>query len=93
MAVVTHQAEKIGLMTVRASVRTGVRKVLLLACAVNFTAGTPTPRLCPVVQWSVYWAPIRTARALILAGARCCALETCGKKMRAPLLGLAKPVY
>ena len=43
-------------------------KVLLLTCVVNCTAGTPTPRLCPVVQWSVHWAPSRTA------------LETCGKK-------------
>ena len=55
-------------------------KVLLLACVVNCTAGTPTPRLCPVVQWSVHWAPSRTTRVLVLAGARCCALETCGKK-------------
>ena len=47
---------------------------------VNRTAGTPTPRLCPVVQWSVHWAPSRTTRVLVLAGARRCALETCGKK-------------
>ena len=32
-------------------------------------------------------------RVLVLAWARCCALETCGKKMRAPLLGLAKSIY
>ena len=62
-------------------------KVLLLTCVVNCTAGTPTPRLCSVVQWSVHWAPSRTTRFLVLAGARCCALETCRKKMRAPLLG------
>ena len=69
-------------------------KVLLLTCVVNCTAGTPTPRLCPVVQWSVHWAPSRTTRVLVLAGARRCALETCGKKkMRAPLLGLAKSLY
>ena len=69
-------------------------KVLLLTCVVNCTAGTPTPRLCPVVQWSVHWAPSRTTRVLDLAGARRCALEMCGKnKMRAPLLGLAKPIY
>ena len=55
-------------------------KVLLLTCVVNCTAGTPTPRLCPVVQWSVHWAPSRTTRVLVLAGARRCALETCGKK-------------
>ena len=30
---------------------------------------------------------------LVLAGTRRCALETCGKKMRAPLLGLAKSIY
>ena len=32
-------------------------------------------------------------QVLVLAGARCCALETCGKKMQAPLLGLAKSIY
>ena len=55
-------------------------KVLLLTCVVNCTAGTPTPRLCPVVQWSVHWAPSRTTRVLVLVGARPSALETCGKK-------------
>ena len=30
--------------------------------------------------WSVYWAPSRTTRVLVLAGARRCALETCGGK-------------
>ena len=29
---------------------------------VNCTTGTPTPRLCPVVQWSVHRAPSRTTR-------------------------------
>ena len=74
----------------------GVRpyKVLLSTCVVNCTAGTPTPRLCSVVQWSVHWAPSRAIRVLVLAGARRCALKTCGeKKMRAPLLGLAKSLY
>ena len=69
-------------------------KVLLLTCTVNCTMGTPMPRLCPVVQWSVYWAPSWTTQVLVLAGARCCALETCRKKkMRAPLLGLAKSIH
>ena len=40
-------------------------KVLLLTCVANCTAGTPTPRLCPV-----HWAPSRTTRVLVLAGAR-----------------------
>ena len=68
-------------------------KVLLLTCVVNCTAGTPTPRLCSVVQWSVHWVLSRTTRVLDLTGARRCALETCGKKMRAPLLGLVKSIY
>ena len=68
-------------------------KVLLLTCVVNCTAGTPTPRLCPVVQWLVHWAPSRTTRVPVLAGTRRCALETCGKKMRAPPLGLAKSIH
>ena len=55
-------------------------KVLLLTCVVNCTAGTPTPRLCPVVQWSVHWAPSRTTWVLVLAGARRCALKTRQKK-------------
>ena len=62
-------------------------KVLLLTCVANCTAGTPTPRLCPVVQWAVHWAPSRTTRVLVLAGTRR------WKKMRAPLLGLAKSTY
>ena len=36
-----------------------------------------------------HWAPSRTTRVLFLAGARCCALETCRKKMRVPLSDLA----
>ena len=65
-----------------------------LTCVVNCTAGTPMPRLCPVLQWSVHWTPSRTTRVLVLAGARRCALETCEKKnMWAPLLGLAKSIY
>ena len=55
-------------------------KVLLLTCVVNCTAGTPTPRLCLVVQWSVHWTPSRTTQVLVLAGARRCALKTCRKK-------------
>ena len=55
-------------------------KVLLLTCVVNCTAGTPMPQLCPVVQWSVHWAPSRMTRVLVLARARHCALETCRKK-------------
>ena len=47
----------------------------------------------PVVRWSVHWAPSRKTRVLVLTGARRCALETCGKKIRAPLLGLAKSIY
>ena len=56
--------------------------------------GHANATLCSVVQWSVYWAPSRTTRVLVLAGARRCALETYGKKiMWAPLLGLAKSIY
>ena len=52
------------------------------------------PQLCSVVQWSVHWALSRMTWVLVLAGARRCALETCGKKkMQAPLLGLAKSIY
>ena len=69
-------------------------KVHLLTCVVDCTVGTPTPWLCSVVQWSVHWALSRTTQVLVLAGARRCALETCGKKkMRALLLGLAKSIY
>ena len=80
--------KKFGCMTLRPY------KVLLLTCVVNRTLGTPTPRLCPVVQWSVHWVPSQMTWVLVLAGAMHCALETCGKKkMRAPLLGLAKSIY
>ena len=55
-------------------------KVLLLTCVVNCTAGMSMPLLCPVVEWSVHWAPSWTTWVLVLARARCCALETCGEK-------------
>ena len=42
--------------------------------------GHANARLCSVVQWSVHWAPSGTTRVLVMAGARRCALETCGKK-------------
>ena len=52
------------------------------------------PWLCPVVQWSVYWAPSWTTWVLVLVGVRRCALEMCGEeKMQASLLGLAKSIY
>ena len=75
--VVTHQAKKIWMYdctTIR------LYKVLLLTCMVNCTVGTPMPWLCPVVQWSVHWAPSRTTWVVVLAGARRFALEMCGKK-------------
>ena len=34
-------------------------KVLLSTYVVNCTVGTPTPRLCSVVQWSVHWLWVR----------------------------------
>ena len=40
----------------------------------------PTARLCPVVQWSVHWAPSQMTRVLVLARARRFALEKCRKK-------------
>ena len=78
MVVETHQAEKIWTYD-RTTVRPTVQGATL-TCVVNCTAGTPTPRPCPVVQWSVHWAPSRTTRVLVLAGARRCALGTCRKK-------------
>ena len=69
-------------------------KVLLLTCVVNCTVGTPTPWPCSVVQWSVHWALSWMTQVLVLVKARHCALETCRKKkVRAPLLGLAKSIY
>ena len=39
---------------------------------------------------ALFSSPVVSAlvRALVLAGGRRCTLKTCGKKMRAPLLGL-----
>ena len=68
-------------------------KVLILTCVVNCTAGTPTPRLCSVVQWSVHWAPSRTTRVLVLARKGVVLLRRSGKKIRAPLSGLVKSIY
>ena len=55
-------------------------KVLLLTCVVKCTTGMPMLWLCLVVQWSVHWALSQKTQVLVLAGARHCALETCGKK-------------
>ena len=52
----------------------------LLTCVVNCDRGEANTRLCSVVQWSVHWAPSQTTQVLVLAGARRCVLETCGKK-------------
>ena len=75
-------------MTVRTYDR--LYKVLLLTCVINCTTCTPTPQLCPVVQWSVHWAPSWTIWVLVLA---IMPLGHAEKKMRAPLLGLAKSIY
>ena len=75
--VVTHQAKKIWMYD---CTTIQLYKVLLLTCVVNCTAGTPMPWLCPVVQWSVHWAPSRTTWVLVLAGARRFDLEMCGEK-------------
>ena len=86
---VTHQAEKIWLYD-RTTVQGAIFNMRGQLCHKH----AKLPQLCSVVQWSVHWAPSWTTQVLVLAGARCCALEMCGeKKMRAPLLGLAKSMY
>ena len=67
-------------LDVRPYDRTTVRpyKVLVLKCVVNCTAGTSTPWLCSVVQWSVRWASSGTTRVLVPAVAR--PLRRAGKK-------------
>ena len=71
--VVTHRAEKICMYD-----RTTVQ-------GATFNIRGQRGHASSVVQWLVHWAPSRTTRVLVLAGAKRCALETCGKKMRAPL--------
>ena len=51
------------------------------------------PRPCPVVQWSVHWAPSWTTWVPVLAGQGIVPLRHAEKKMGAPLLGLAKSIY
>ena len=70
----------IDLMNVTEEVTIHTYKVLLLTCVVNCTAGTPTPRLCPVDQWSVHWAPNRTTRVLVLTEPGAVPLRRAGKK-------------
>ena len=46
------------------------------------------------VQWSVHWTLSWTTRVLVLRqGQGIVPLRCVGKKMRAPLLGLAKSIY
>ena len=66
-------------------------KVLLLTCAVNCTAGTPKAQLCPVVQWSMHWAP--SWMTWVQGKALCLYEDLHEKKMHAPPLGLAKSIY
>ena len=73
--VVTHQAEK-NLMYDRTTVQ-GATFNLRGQLYRGHTKGTA---LYSIVQWSVHWASSRATRVLVLAGAWCCALETCGKK-------------
>ena len=67
-------------------------KVLLLTYVVNCIAGTPTPRLCPVVRQCT---ELRVGRpgSYSWPGQGLVPLGSAGKKMRAPLLGLAKSIY
>ena len=81
--VVTHRAEKICMYD-----RTTVQ-----GATFNIRGQLYRGHASSVVQWLVHWAPSRTTRVLVLAGAKRCALEACGKKMRAPLLGWAKSIY
>ena len=60
-------------------------KVLLITCVVNCTAGTRTPRLCPVVS------ALGSESSWLGQGDE--PLRSAGKKKRAPLLGLAKSIY
>ena len=76
--VVTHQAEKICMYD-----RTTVQ-----GATFNIRGQLYRGHASSVVQRLVHWAP-----SLVLAGAKRCALEACGKKMRAPLLGWAKSIY
>ena len=68
-------------------------KVLLLTCVVNCTAGTPTPRLCPVVQWTTPGSESYDLGSSPGRGEVLCPLDMRGKKMRAPPLGLAKSIH
>ena len=79
---VTHQAKKTWMYdrtTVQPYNRTTVQGATFNMRG-QLYRGHANPQLCPVVQWSVHWAPSRMTRVLVLARARHCALETCRKK-------------
>ena len=73
--------------------RTTVRpyKVLLLTCVVNSAAGTPTPRLCPVV--SALGSKLDDPGSSPVRRKALNPWDVRGKKKRAPLLGLVKSIY
>ena len=83
MIVVAHQAEKIWTYDRTTDHTRCYMRGQLFHGHANATALSSSP----VVSAS------RTTRVLVLAVARRCALRTCGKKMRAPLLGLAKSIH
>ena len=66
-------------------------KVLLLTCVVNCIVGTPMPQLCSVV--SALGSELDDPGSSPGRGKVLCPWDVQEKKMRAPLLGLAKSIY
>ena len=66
-------------------------EVLLLTCVVNCIAGTPTPRLCPVI--SALGSKSDDPSSSPGQGNELCPWDMHRKKMQIPLLGLAKSIY
>ena len=64
-------------------------KVLLLACAANYTTGSPLHGHGEVANEN----PLILPRTLSIVGALVLLKRRAGKKMRAPLLGLPKSIY
>ena len=75
MVVVTHQAEKIWTFD-----RTTVQGATFNMRGQLYRGHAEATALSRSPLVSVHWAPSRTTRVLVLAGAKRCALGACGKK-------------
>ena len=85
---------KFGCTTVRPHNHTTIQGATFNMCGQLYCGHANAMALFSSPVVGALGSKLHVMQVLVLAGARCCALKTCGeKKMQAPLLGLAKSIY